>query len=208
MPADAPALAPESRRPGRPRGGRLLVERSQLLEAAIRAVTRLGPDATMDDVAAEASVTKPVVYRTVGDKAALTVALSEWLIDRIDSATREAQAVLNSPRAQFRSSVHAYLSTIARHRNVFLFVNMGEPATDLFRRLVDRSALGMVERFGPLRTRVGLDAGGARTWSYAVVGALQVAATMWQADEYCTLDVLADDLTTLVWDGLGPTLVR
>lgn len=41
----------------------------QLLAAAERAIAAIGPDVTMDQIAAEADVTKPILHRTVGDKA-------------------------------------------------------------------------------------------------------------------------------------------
>jgi AcrR family transcriptional regulator len=177
-----------------------------LVQHAIRAVEAHGPDVTMDDIAAEASVTKPVVYRMIGDKAALTIVLSEWLIDRIDEATGAMRRGGGPPRDQFRDSVRAYLHTIDQHRNVFLFVNAGEPSSALFAQLVDRSAQSMIELFGAIRGRAGLDVVGARTWAYAMIGALQVVGTMWQTEQYCDLDDVADHLTGLAWDGIGAAI--
>lgn len=191
------------RRPGRPKGSTLVANREQLIDAAVRAVGKGGPAATMDDVANEADVSKPIVYRHIGDKAALTLALSEWLIDQIESATANAQANMNAPRQRFRAAIHAYLATIDEHRNVFLFVNTGGHTDDLFGRLVERSARGLVEVFEALRRSAGLDGAGARAWAYAIIGSLQVVATMWQRDRFQDLDPLADDLTRLMWDGLG-----
>src|SRR5512135_2304476 len=54
-------------------GGR----RRQLLAAADRVVRRRGPDASMDEIAAEAGVTKPILYRHFGDKDGLYAALTE-----------------------------------------------------------------------------------------------------------------------------------
>jgi AcrR family transcriptional regulator len=162
----------------------------------------------MDDVAGEARVSKPIVYRYIGDKAALTLALSEWLIDQIERATSSAQATVVDPREQFRVAVHAYLATIDEHRNVFLFVNAGGHTSDLFGRLVDRSARGLVELFESLRLLAGLDAAGARSWAYSIIGSLQVVATMWQRDGYRQLDSLTDDLTRMMWDGLGALATR
>ena len=193
------------RSPGRPRGGGPLVGRPQVLEAAVRAIDHHGPEATMDDIAAAARVTKPIVYRTVGDKAALTDALSEWLVDRIAAATAAAAHPGQTPRQQFHAAVTAYLTTIAEHRNVFLFVNAVGPSTELFHRLVDRSAAGIVTLFGPLRVRAGLPGAGAATWGYGIIGAMQVVATMWLHHAYGDAAEIADDMTRLLWDGAGTT---
>jgi AcrR family transcriptional regulator len=160
----------------------------------------------MDAIAAEAAITKPILYRTIGDKAALTFALSERFVDRLSVATAAAQQGVTEPRAQFRASVHAYLATIDEHRNMFLFVNGSEYGTPLFCRLVERSARDLVGWLTAVRTRAGLDPAGARSWAYAIVGSLQMVGTMWLRERTCTLDELADDLTRLMWDGLDRSI--
>ena len=44
----------------------MLAGREQLLDAAERAVRSAGPQVTMEAIAAEANVTKPILYRGVG----------------------------------------------------------------------------------------------------------------------------------------------
>ena len=94
----------------------------------------------MDDIATAAMVTKPAIYRAVGDKAAITHALSERFVDLINAATADAQRGVTNARGQFRASVYAYLATIQQHRNLFLFVNGSEYGTELFRSLVAQVA--------------------------------------------------------------------
>jgi AcrR family transcriptional regulator len=205
--AIAPAERPAARRRrGRPRAAGLLADRDQVLAAAIRAIRHHGPDATMDDIAAQAAVSKPIVYRMVGDRAALTVALSEWLIDQIDAATTRAREGIESPRDQFRASIRAYLGTVHEHADLFQFVNGGH-STALYQRLVERSARSMVDLFAEARRAVGLDGEGAQTWAYALVGALQTVTTMWQRDRFGELEAVSEDVTRLMWDGLGATLL-
>src|SRR4051812_49981144 len=63
--------------------------RRELLEAADRVVLRDGPQASMNAIAAEAGITKPILYRHFGDKGGLYAAL----------ATRHTDALLDSLRA-------------------------------------------------------------------------------------------------------------
>src|SRR5437763_7604163 len=49
--------------------------REEFVEATIRAVARHGPEVGMDEIAAEAGVTKPVLYRHFTDKADLYLAV-------------------------------------------------------------------------------------------------------------------------------------
>lgn len=160
----------------------------------------------MDEIAAGASVTKPILYRTIGDKAALVAALSEWLIDQIDRSVNTAGGSATDPVAAFEAAIRGYVAAVDADRNLFLFVNSAAPGTDQFRRLVDRSAASMISVFSTARANVGLDPDGARTWAWAIVGALQVVTTMWLRDDDGDIDALVRDVSQLLWSGLGPTL--
>ena len=162
----------------------------------------------MDDIAAGASVTKPILYRTIGDKAALTSALAESLIDELNRAVNEAGRSAPTPRASFEAAIRAYVVAVDTDRNLYLFVNSAAPGSEEFRRLVDRSSAAMVAGFSTARVRAGLDPAGAPAWAWAIVGALQVVTTMWLRDDGRDLDTLAHDVSELLWSGLAPTLDR
>jgi AcrR family transcriptional regulator len=196
------------RRPGRPAGGQVVADRATLLAAAIEVIRSRGPDATMDDIAAGASVTKPILYRTIGDKAALVSALAESLVDDLNRAVRDAGRAAPDPRAAFEAAVRAYVVAVDADRNLYLFVNSSAPGTEEFRRLVDRSSAAMISGFGVARSRAGLDPDGAAAWAWAIVGALQIVATMWLRDDGRELDALVHDVSELLWSGLGQTLGR
>ncbi|MCH9838079.1 MAG: TetR family transcriptional regulator [Ilumatobacter sp.] len=198
------ATSPRTRRrPGRPVGGGVVVDRAQLLAAAAHVIRSEGPDATMAEIAAAATVTKPILYRAVGDRRALTFALSEVLVDRINIAVEERRVNATDPRAQFEGAVRGYLSAVDADRNLFLFVNGGSQDTDVIRGLIDRSAAQLIELFATARSAAGRDPIAARTWAYAIVGAFQVVTLMWLRDAYCDLDTVADDLTLLLWPGVA-----
>ncbi|MFK8025621.1 MAG: TetR/AcrR family transcriptional regulator [Ilumatobacter sp.] len=197
------AAPAQRRRPGRPQGKQVVADRAQLLAAAARSINASGPTVTLDDIAAEAGVTKPILYRTVGDKAALVTALSELLIDGIDAAVKRATSTPTTPRQDFEAAVRGYLTAVDADRNIYLFVNAGDRSTEQLRRLVDRSAQQLLELFSPARAAAGLDQSAARTWAYAVIGAFQTVTTMWLGDEYCDRDIVARDLTDLLWPGVA-----
>src|SRR4029450_7094161 len=75
-------------RPGRPRGPRRDPDerRAELLDAAERAIRRIGPRASMDELAAEAGITKPILYSHFGDKAGLVTALAERVAGQLNAA--------------------------------------------------------------------------------------------------------------------------
>ncbi len=185
----------------------MLADRAQLVGAAERVIRAQGLDITMDDVAREANVSKPIVYRTVGDKGALVEALSEALVERIASSTERAGIASGDPRTDFLLSVRSYLAAVHADRNLFLFVNASEHQPAQLRQRIDRSASQLIEMFArahgaPRESSVSAD----RTWGYAIVGALQVVTTMWLHDDYCDLDELAEDVTRLLWPGVRAAL--
>ncbi len=181
----------------------MIVDREQLLAAASSVIRTEGPDVTMAEIAAGATVTKPILYRAVGDRRALTFALAEMLVDRINTAVEEQRSRAGDPRAQFEGAVRGYLSAVDADRNLFLFVNGGSQDTDVIRGLVDRSSAQLIELFATARADAGRDPAAARTWAYAIVGAFQIVTLMWLRDGYCEIDTVADDLTQLLWPGVA-----
>ena len=69
--------APPTTRPAPDAQARRGEQRRRLLQAAQRAIHRDGPQVSMDDIAAEAGITKPIVYRHFGDRRGLAVALRD-----------------------------------------------------------------------------------------------------------------------------------
>ena len=82
-PGCTPPLPPSPARRG-PR------TRTELLDAAERVVLRDGPSASMNAIATEAGITKPILYRHFGDKAGLYVALADRHIETLLDLLREA----------------------------------------------------------------------------------------------------------------------
>ena len=57
--------------------------RAELVQAAVRAIDQHGPDVTIADIAAEAGVSKPVLYRYFTDKDQLHAAVGQWGADEV-----------------------------------------------------------------------------------------------------------------------------
>ena len=85
------------------------MRRAQLLEAALRAVRRDGARVSMDDVAHEAGLTKPVLYTHFGDKAGLGAAIAAHVGDTLAGEIGQALDPTVTPRAQIRAAVSAFV---------------------------------------------------------------------------------------------------
>ena len=60
--------------------------RAALVAAAFRAIARHGPDVSMEEIAAEAGITKPILYRHFGDKTGLVAAVTLRYLDELRTA--------------------------------------------------------------------------------------------------------------------------
>lgn len=194
------------RRPGRPAGGTLIADRSQLLDAAERSIAAEGPNVSMETIAAAAEVTKPILYRGVGDKDALVTALAERLVDRIITQVGAAIDSNDSPRDQVKSFVAAYLRVIEGNRDLYLFVNAGGSSDDHLRQslhLADRSAQPLAEQIAAQRVAAGADAAVAEPWAYGLIGMLHFVTLWWLRGATVELDHLAEMMVELLWSGLS-----
>src|ERR1044072_839216 len=78
--------------------------RRALLEAADRVIQREGPGASMASIAAEAGISKPILYRHFGDKSGLYQALAERHTRKLIEGIRAEFIRAGSIRARPRST--------------------------------------------------------------------------------------------------------
>lgn len=193
------------RGPGRPIGSRVAADHQQVIEAAIRAVRRDGPGVTMASIAAEAGVTKPVVYRAVGDKEAVAEAVAEYLSQSVASMAREIIDAQPPSRARFREVTRKYFELLQSERQLFLFVEYGWGSHDgtQLETMIQRSAEQFIAAGRPPGDADKPVRHWSRTVAYASVGALRTVAVMWIRNPYCDIDELADDVTDYIFRGLN-----
>lgn len=96
--------------------------RRELLEAADRVVLRDGPKASMNAIAAEAGITKPILYRHFGDKGGLYRALAKRHTDALLSALRAALDAPAERRQRVEATLDTYLAAIEARPQVYRFL--------------------------------------------------------------------------------------
>lgn len=96
--------------------------RRELLEAADRVVLRDGPGASMNAIAAEAGITKPILYRHFGDKGGLYRALAKRHTDALLIALRAALDAPAERRRRVESTLDTYLAAIEARPQVYRFL--------------------------------------------------------------------------------------
>lgn len=177
----------------------------------MRAIRQHGPDVAMDDIATEAGVSKPILYRHFLDKGDLYMAVSE-------AATGQLRAVLLAgldsevdPRTLLRVVIETYLTFIEQEPELYRFV-VRRSFTDrpLPRDPVTTNAAlisgALATIFADRLRSLGLDPGGAQTWAHAGVGMVQAAGDWWLQDRTLSREQLRDYLLMMAWGSLDAIL--
>jgi AcrR family transcriptional regulator len=179
--------------------------RRQLILAADRVIRRRGPNASMDEIAAEAGVTKPILYRHFGHKDGLYQVLVRRYVRAIYRSS-EAKLAEENPRRRLAHAVDAFLQTVEREPEIFRFVraiSTEQEAAGAAAQLVHRHADEIARTTRRDLERLGLDADAAEPWAHGIVGMMQFVASWWLEHPDVPRERLVNQLTTLLWDGFG-----
>ncbi|MFE9559584.1 TetR family transcriptional regulator [Streptomyces sp. NPDC006487] len=200
-----------TRQSGEPGAGER--RRRELLEAADRVVLRDGPKASMNAIAAEAGITKPILYRHFGDKAGLYQALAVRHTDALLDSLRTALDAPAERRSRVEATLDTYLAAIEARPQVYRFLmhpaedsqapergfDVGLHSAPLLRRLGEELAQVIGERvdLGPGGERL------ARVWGHGIVGMMHAAGDWWLGERPCDRTELVSALTDLLWGRLA-----
>src|SRR5690242_2040105 len=100
--------------------------RSEIVDAAFRAIDRLGPELSLREIAEEAGTAKPKIYRHFTDKSDLFQAVGERLRDMLWAAIFPSINLSSDPaREVIRRSVEQYVRLVDEHPNVIRFLLEG-----------------------------------------------------------------------------------
>jgi AcrR family transcriptional regulator len=192
-------------------GDHRLRRRREFVDAALRVLERRGPDLPMDAVAAEAGVTKPVLYRYFQDKSALVDALAERgsqiLLDRLLPAIRAGCPALS----RVRDAVGAYFAVIDEHPNLYWLLareakagSGAGPAS--IQRDKETIATALTAVLGDHLRAYGLDSGGAEPWGYGMTGLVQSTGEWWLQRRSMSRATVVEYVTKIIWAAIAGTL--
>jgi AcrR family transcriptional regulator len=182
--------------------------RESLLEAADRVIQREGSAASMNVIAAEAGITKPILYRHFGDKSGLYRALAARHIDELLGRLRAALLTRGGLAARTRATVDAYLGSIEARPQVYRFLvqraAVEEPdvrgdVEGFVRRFGDELAVG-IRNEPALR---GVSAVRAAVWAQGIAGMVQAAGDWWLDHPEVPREAVVEELTALLVAGFG-----
>ncbi|HET9896772.1 MAG TPA: TetR/AcrR family transcriptional regulator [Streptosporangiaceae bacterium] len=185
--------------------------RRQFVNAALAVLDAEGPELLMDAVAAEAGVSKPVLYRYFSDKSALVAALSErgseLLLARLLPAINSDGPVLD----RISGAVGAYFAVIDEHPNLYWLIarqeaaepGSGRPAVHPDKESIANALTAVI---GDYLRLFGLDSGGAEPWAYGVTGLVQSTGEWWLQRRSMSRANVIGYVSQLIWAALTGVL--
>ncbi|MFC1432327.1 TetR family transcriptional regulator [Streptacidiphilus sp. N1-3] len=188
--------------------------RSELLDAADRVVRRDGPRASMNTIAAEAGITKPILYRHFGDKHGLYRALAERHTAVLLDAVRAALALPLERRDRVEAVLDTYLAAIEARPQVYRFLAHPDPAADGLSPagpLAPALRLIADELSGAMNAQVDLgpdSAVVAEAWGQAITGMVLAAGDWWLEQRPFPRERMVQTLAELLWGRLAAAAER
>jgi AcrR family transcriptional regulator len=185
------------------------VREPQMLDAAVRVFAAHGyRGASMDEIARETGVTKPMVYAYFGSKEALYVACIAHGGARLSDAIAAAGAGETASERQTWSRLLAFFSWVAEHRDEWRLLHREHDAP--FAEQVGRARAGVValvegqlEEAARVRGADPVLAEELEPLAQALVGAGESLATWWLDHPERPAEAMARALMNLVWLGFG-----
>ncbi len=184
--------------------------RRQFVDAALRVLEADGPELLMDSVAAEAGVSKPVLYRYFSDKAELVDALaergSEYLLARLIPAIYAGGPVLD----RICGAVGGYFAVIDEYPNLYWLIarrysaqpgQYGGVHPD--KESIARALTAVIADY---LWYFGLDSGAAEPWAHGVTGLVQSTGEWWLQRRSMSRAHIVEYVTQLIWAALSGIL--
>ena len=163
--------------------------RSEIVDAAFRAIDRLGPDVSLREIAEEAGTAKPKIYRHFTDKSDLFQAIGERLRDMLWAAIFPSINVTADPaREVIRRSVEQYVRLVVEHPTVVRFLMQGRFAaqSESAMRALNEGrdiTLAMADLFNNELREMELDGAAIELAAFATFGTAASATDWWLGAE-------------------------
>ena len=186
--------------------------RAQLLEAADRAIAAHGAAVRMEDIASEAGVTKPILYRHFGDKGGLYEAVARRAARVLEERLEIGLEVAEGPREKLRATIDAFLAAVEERPETYRFLlhsaaaerpEVSQAVGDFTHELGRRLAGVLREQYA----RFGFDLGHAELVAHALIGSVHQVSAWWlsgpgEGARPVPRPQITDLLVRLLWSGL------
>jgi AcrR family transcriptional regulator len=191
----------------RPHNGRLprSLRRKQLLAVALEVFAEHGYHAaSMDEIAARAGVSKPVVYQHFPGKLDLYLALLESSVDSVVDEVRAALASTHDNRRRVQAAIALWFDFVEDRGQAFRLVSESDLTNDPnVRAQIDRFTRESADAIAEVISEdTGLPSGSAHLLAAGLVGICQTGARTWM-DNGIAKDDAVRLMSGLAWRGIG-----
>jgi len=181
--------------------------KAQLLDVARKVFGAKGfHGVSMEDVAREAGVTKPILYDHFSSKEALYLALLDADAQTLEGRIREALAAPTGNRERIRASFQAYFDFVDEHAEGFRLMMQETVGTDDLSRshvgAVRDRIMGEVSDLIVRESQGHLDRDQADTVALGLVGMVETAARRDPGGPKESRSRTVDTLVRLAWRGI------
>lgn len=179
--------------------------RAQLIEVGRSAFARRGYEATsVEEIAARAKVSKPIVYEHFGGKEGLYAVIVDREVEYVVGVISAAIAS-GSPRERIEQAALAFLNYVKEHPEGFAVLSHDTPITasrgNLSSLLSDVAArVGRV--FAVAFKEAGYDPKTAPIYAHALVGMVTFVGQWWTEVRKPSVEKVASHIAGLAWMGL------
>jgi AcrR family transcriptional regulator len=181
------------------------VQRARLLDATMEAIRRSGPDLSIDDLAAAAGVSKPVLYDEFGDKLGLADAMAVSLAEMVehDILSQLSFGTGFDVEEAVRIGVREIINLIVREPHLYAFIvrsmranNRGFLDNALVRQIDERAMalVNLVASIAPETVRVLTD---------GLFGFVFGAIESWQVTQTPDKETLINGLAAIIVTGIA-----
>jgi AcrR family transcriptional regulator len=166
------------------------------------AVRDYGESVGMDQIAAVAHTSKPVIYRYFGDKADLYRAIGQRMAGHLLALIGTAVEAESDSRARLKAGVDAYLGVLDETPALYRFVVNGTADGALLNEFMALVGGLITKELRDDLAAKGVHPDAATPWSTAIVGFVRAAGDWWLANRaMMTREQLAEYLSSLLWGG-------
>jgi AcrR family transcriptional regulator len=179
--------------------------RRQLLDVALRVFADRGfHDASMNDIAIAAGVTKPVLYQHFTSKRELFAELLGDVGRDLQETITKAVTAAETQREMVELGFSAYFTYVDQHRDAFQLFYGGSMARDEeFAEVVNQTETAVAGLVAGLIEIEGLGAGQRQVLGHGIVGMIEGASIHWlRSGSDADPQTLAHQLADLAWRGL------
>jgi AcrR family transcriptional regulator len=161
----------------------------------------------MDDIAAEAGITKPILYRHFGDKGGLCRALAERQFNAIQTLAAGLVRGEADPTGILAVAIDGFLAFKEANAVVFHFLER-QAASDepelqgAHEYFAERCTISFAELLRPRLVGRGVDPRAVEPWTRAMIGAVTMVTDWWLHSRSMPREELVQHLVSLFRGGM------